>query len=79
MSVLWCDIFYPLCELSEYTVVGTARSPTLTVSMPASGPGVFQELSPGHQHRSTEVRPQDCNKSCIWTQVGHSGDSLDSA
>ena len=53
MSVLWCDIFYPLCELSEHTVVGTALSPTLTMSMPANGPVSFRCF---HQATSTDPR-----------------------
>ena len=48
VNVLCCVIFYPSCEHSEYIVVGTALSPTLTMSVPANGPGVFQEFSPSH-------------------------------
>ena len=60
MGVICCVTFHPLCELSDYTVVGSALGHTLTVGMPAVGPGVFQMLfSPGHQHRSTEVRSWD--------------------
>ena len=33
MGVLCCIIFNPLCKLSDYTVVGTALDPTLTVGM----------------------------------------------
>ena len=44
MGVLCCVTFHPLCELSDYTVVGTALSRTLTVGMPATGPGVSQVL-----------------------------------
>ena len=54
LGVLCCVTFHPLCELSDYTVVGTALGHTLTVGMPAVGPAVSQLLfSPGHQHRST--------------------------
>ena len=44
-----------LCHLSHcYTVVGTAFGLTLTVGMPAIGPGVSEALfSPGHQRRYT--------------------------
>jgi len=49
-----------LYELSESTAVGTALGPTLTVDMLVVGPSVCQMLfSPGHQHRSIEVRSQD--------------------
>ena len=52
--------FHPLCRLTNYTVVGTALSPTLNVGTLVIGLGIFQALfSPGHQCRSTEVRPQD--------------------
>ena len=62
MGVLCGVTFHPLCKLSDYTVVGTALGPTLTVGMLAIGPGVSQMLfSPGLQHGSTEVRSQDCS------------------
>ena len=62
MVVLCCVTFHPLCELSDYTAVGTALNHTLSMGMPAIDPGVSQMLfSPGHQHRSTEVRSQDCS------------------
>ena len=45
-----------LCELSDYTDVGPALSPTLTVGVMATGPGVsLMLLSPCHQSRSTEI------------------------
>ena len=48
MGVLCCVTFHPLCEFSDYTVVGTALGPFLTVGIPAIGPGVSQTLfSPG--------------------------------
>ena len=37
-----------LCGLTKYTVVGTALSHTLTVGMPAFGPGDFQVFSLSH-------------------------------
>ena len=59
--MLRCVTFHLLYELSDYAV-GTALSPTLTMGMPATGPGISQALvSPGHQCRSTEVRSQDCS------------------
>ena len=61
MDVLCCVTFHPLCELSDYTVVCAALSPTLTVDIPAIGHGVSQALfSPDHQCRSTEVMSQNC-------------------
>ena len=55
-----CTQLCPLldfCVLTKCTVVGAALGPTLTVSMPAVGPGVSQVLfSRGLQHRATEVR-----------------------
>ena len=71
MSVLCCVTFHPLCWLTNYTIVGTALSPTLTVGMPAIGPSVSQELfSPGHQHGSTKVRSQDCSNHVHGSPVG---------
>ena len=52
-----------LCHLSlivqalVFTVAGTVLGPTVTVGMPAIGPGISQTLfSPGHQRRFPEVR-----------------------
>ncbi|XP_007469854.1 PREDICTED: disintegrin and metalloproteinase domain-containing protein 5-like, partial [Lipotes vexillifer] len=60
--------------LTSYTVVGTALGPTLTVGVPAVGPGVSRTLfSPGHQSRSTEVRPQDCSNHGSGPAVGATG------
>ena len=73
VNVLCCVIFYPSCELSEYIVVGIALSPTLTMSVPANGPGVFHEFLPGHQHRSTEVRSQDCSNHRSGLTMGAKG------
>ena len=71
MGVLCCVTFHPLCELTSYTVVGTALGHTLTVGVPAVGPGVSWTLfSPGHQSRSTEVRPQDCSNHGSGAVVG---------
>ena len=76
MGVLCCVTFHPLCELSDYTVVGTALGHTLTMGMLAVGPGVSQTLfSPGHQHRSTEVRSQDCSNYGSGLTVGTMGAS----
>lgn len=56
VGVLHCVTFHPLCELSDYTDVGPALSPTLTVGVMATGPGVsLMLLSPCHQSRSTEI------------------------
>ena len=75
MGVLCCVTFHPLCELSNYTVVGTALSPMLTMGIPTIGPGVSQTLfSPGHQHRSTEVRSQDCSNHGSGLIVGAMGE-----
>ena len=74
MGVLCCVTFHPLCELSDYTAVGTALSPTLTMGMPAIGPGVSQALfSPGHQHRSIEVRSWDGSTRGSGPTVGTMG------
>ena len=71
MSVLYCVTFHLWCWLINYTVAGTALRPTLTVGMPAIGPGVFQALfSPDYQHRSTEVRSQDCSNCAPGPAVG---------
>lgn len=56
---MWAVMSFLLYELSDYTAVGTALGP-LTVDMLVVGPSVCQMLfSPGHQHRSIEVRSQD--------------------
>ena len=71
MNVLCCAPFCSLCGLTKYIVAGTALGPTLTVGMPAIGPGDSQELfSPGYQHRSTEVRFQDCSNHAPGPSVG---------
>ena len=71
MNVLCCATYHPLHGLTKYTVVGTALSLTLTVGMLAIGPGDSQALfSPGHQHRSTEVRSQDCSSHAPGHTVG---------
>ena len=62
MNVLSCVPFWMFCVLTKCTVVGAALGPTLTVSMPAVGPGVSQVLfSRGLQHRATEVRYPCCS------------------
>ena len=49
-------LFHPLGE-SHVTLAGTDLGPTSTMGMTAHGPGVSQMLfSPGHQHRSPELR-----------------------
>ena len=74
MNVLCCVIFYPSCELSEYIVVGTALSPTLTMVIVAVVPGFSQALfSPSHQHRSPEVRSQDCSNHRSGLTMGAKG------
>ena len=71
MSVLCCLTCHLLCGLTKYTVVGTALSPVSTLGMLAVSPGVPQALfSQGHQHRSTEVRSQDCNSHAPGPTVG---------
>ena len=53
MNVLCCVTLPPLRGLTKYAVVGTG--PTLTVGVPAVGPGDSQALfSPGHQRTCTE-------------------------
>ena len=60
--MLCCVPFRPLCGLTKYAVVGTALGLTLTVCMPAVGPGDSHALfSCSHWCRSTEVRSQDCS------------------
>ena len=44
MCVLCGVTFYLWCELSDYTVVGIALCPTLTVDMPVTDPVVSQML-----------------------------------
>ena len=62
VSVLHCVHFHPMCGCTNYTVVGTAFSLTLTMCMPAIVLVDSQALlSPGYWHRSTEVRSQDCS------------------
>ena len=74
MGVLCCVTFHPLCRLSDYTVVGTALNPTLTVGMPAFGPGDSQALFlRGYQCISTEVRSQDCSNHESGPAVGVMG------
>ena len=71
MSVLCYVTFHPLCWLTNYAVVGTALSPTLTMGMLATCPGVSQVLfSLGYQHRSTEVKYQDCCNRVTGPTVG---------
>lgn len=50
--------FHLLCELIKYTAV-TATGPTSTMSMLTMSPRFSQAFSPGHQHRSIEVRSQN--------------------
>ena len=60
MGELCCVTFHQLCELSDYTAVGTAVSLTLTAGVQSAGPGVSLALfSSGHQYKSTEGRSQD--------------------
>lgn len=62
MSVPFCVTFYLLCRFTEFNVVSAALGCTLTIGMSVVGPSVSQALfSPGHQHRSTEVRLQNCS------------------
>ena len=76
MGLLCCFTFHPLCKLSDYTVVGTALGPTLTVGILAVDPGVSQILfSPGHQCRSIEVRSQDCSNHGSGPTVGAMGEA----
>ena len=63
MSVFCSVSFHLLYRLTNYTVIGTAFDPTLTVGMPATGPDDSQVLSsPDHWHRFTEVRSLDCSR-----------------
>ena len=58
LCALWVNFTH--CVSLMWPCVGTALGPTLTVGMPAHGPGVSQMLfSVGHQHRSSEVRSQN--------------------
>lgn len=71
MNVVGFVPFCPLCGLTNYTVAGTALSPTLTVDMPAIGLDDSQALfSPGHQCRSTKVRSQGCSIHAPGPSVG---------
>ena len=73
MSMLCCVTFHPLCELTGYSVVGTALGPTLTMGLTAIGRSVSQALfSPGHQHRSAEVRFYNCSNH----GSGHTADTM---
>ena len=71
MSMVCCATFHPLCKFTSYSVVGIALGHTLTTGMPATYSGVSQLLfSLGHQHRSTEVRSQDCSNHGSGPTVG---------
>lgn len=71
MSVLCYVTFHPLCWLTNYAVVGTALSPTLTMGMLATCLGISQvPFSLGYQHRSIEVRFQDCYNCVTGPTVG---------
>lgn len=49
------------CGSSHVTLVSTAPGPTLTMGIPALALSVSQMLfSPGHQHRPTEIKTEDC-------------------
>ena len=77
MSMLCCVTFHLLCELTSYSVIGTALSPILTVGMLVVGPGVSQALFlPGHQHRYTEVMSQDCGNPGSGPTLGAMGAAL---
>lgn len=74
VSVLCCVTFHLLCGLTKYTIVGIALGPTLTVHMPAIGPGDSLVLFlPGHWHRSTEVWFQDFSSCTPRPTVGAIG------
>lgn len=74
VGVFFCVIFNLLYKLSDYSVVGTAFGPSLTVGLLAIGPDVSQMLFlPSHQHRSTEVRFKSCsnmNLDLLWALCG---------
>lgn len=53
VNVLCCVIFYPSCEHSEYIVVGTALSPTLTAGMLAIDPMSLRHFF----HQTTSIDP----------------------
>ena len=53
MGVLCCVTFHPLCKLSDYTVVDTDIGPTLTMGMPAIGPGVLRH----YFHQAISIDP----------------------
>lgn len=60
--------------LTSYSCFDTALVSTLTVGVLAIGPGISQALfSPGHQHRSTEVRSQNCSNHGSLPAVGANG------
>lgn len=74
MSVLCCVTFHPLSVLISYSAVVTALDPILTVGMLAIGPGASWVLFlPGHQHRSTKVRSQNCSNHESGLAVGTMG------
>ena len=72
--MLCCVTFQPLCVLTSYSFFDTALVSTLTMGVLAIGPGVSQALfSPGHQHRSMEVRSQNCSNWALyqlWVLLG---------
>ena len=71
VNVLCRVPFHLFCRLAKYTVVGTALGPALAVGMSAFSPDDSQVLlSPGHWHRSTEVRPLDCSNHAPGPTVG---------
>ena len=77
MGLLCYVTFYLVCELLNYTVLGTALGPTLTIGMRAFGPGISQMLfSTGHQHSSTELKFQDFSNQGFGTIVGTMGSAL---
>ena len=79
VCLLSCVTFKPFCKLSDYADVRSFLSPTLTMGMPAIGPGVSLTLpSPGHQSTSTEVRCQHCSNHASGPAVCY-GDISDSS
>ena len=61
MNILCCFTFYPLCELTKFTFIGTA--------MLGTAPSVSQALF--HQATSAMVvRTQDCSIYAPETAVG---------
>lgn len=72
VSMFCFVIFHPLCKLTSYSVVGTAFSPTLTMS--AISPCISQPwFSLGHPHRSTEFRSKGCGNHILGSSVGSRG------